>query len=177
MENWTMKTKHGFHRWAMLVGTVMLIACIGCNQKEADETLEKAQDTAGETADTVAKEGEEAIAKGKELVEKGKEMASELGTKTAAFFATMKDQLGDLESFKDTPDKLKTAVSDLIQTIDEKSEELNLPEAINKTLATVKEKLVALKEYLEGEAEQAQIDEKVQEIMNSVKSMLGSASQ
>lgn len=172
-----MTTENRFHRWAMLIGAAMLVTAIGCSEQEAEDAIEKAKDTAGEAADAVAKEGGEAMAKGEEMIEKGKEMASDLGTKTAAFFATMKDQLGDLESFKDTPDKLKTAVSDLIQTIDEKSEELKLPEAVKTTLTTVKEKLVALKEYLEGEVEQAQIDEKIQEIMNSVKSMLGSAAE
>ena len=43
-------------------------------------------------------------------------------------------------------------------------------------MASVKEKLVELKQYLEGEYEQAEVDKKVDDIISSVKSGLGMSS-
>ena len=105
--------------------------------------------------------------------EAGQQLAGDLGEKAQAFLAPIKEQLGSLESLKDEPEKLKQAVGELIQSLEEKAADIQLPEAMSTALETVKEKLVALRDYLEGEVEQAQIDERVKEIIDSVKSTLG----
>jgi hypothetical protein len=96
-----------------------------------------------------------------------------LGEKAMAYLSPLKEKLGNLESLKDKPEELKTAVTELIQTIEDKAADIELPEAVSNTLATVKERLVALKDYLQGEVEQAKIDEHIQKIMDAVKSGLG----
>ena len=74
---------------------------------------------------------------------------------------------------KETPEELKTAVAKLIGSIEQKAQDIKLLETVSTTLAKVKGKLIALRDYLEGEYEQAEIDQHVHEIMESVKSGLG----
>ena len=90
-----------------------------------------------------------------------------------AFLGPLKEKFGDLDSLKDSPEKLKSAVTDLIQTIEDKAGSIELPQAMQDGLETIKEKLVALRDYLDGEVQQSGIDERVTSIMDSVKSGLG----
>jgi hypothetical protein len=138
----------------------------GCSQQEAVDAVQQAEQAAEEAADTIAKDTEQ-------MVEQGQAMAADLGEKAMAYLGPLKEKLGNLEGLKETPEELKTAVSELIQSIENKAEDMNLPEAVSSALASVKEKLVALQEYLQGEVEQAKIDEHIQGIMDTVKSGLG----
>ncbi len=149
--------------------TALIPLAAGCSQKEASEAISEAKASAEEASQSLAGDASA-------MMEKGKEMASELGENATAFLTPLKEKFGNLESLKETPEKLKTAVTELITSIEQKADGINLPEAMRQTLASVKEKLVALKNYLEGEYEQAGIDEKVNDIVSSVKSGLGMSS-
>ena len=138
----------------------------GCSKDEAATELKEAE----AAVESSAKEVAEDIGS---LVDEGEEMASELGEKAQAYLAPLKDKFSNLEELKDTPEQLKTAVAEMIESLEQKAEDVELPETVSATLAKVKEKLIALRDYLEGEYEQAKIDEHVQEIMESVKSGLG----
>jgi vacuolar-type H+-ATPase subunit H len=147
-------------------GAFSLMLSLGCTQQEATETMKQAEESAQQTAESIKQDAGE-------MVEKGEQMASELGEKATAFLSPLKEKFGNLDSLKDKPEELKKAVADLIQSIEAKAEGIQLPESVNNTLAAVKEKLVALRDYLEGEFEQANVDEQVQGIMDSVESGLG----
>jgi len=138
----------------------------GCSKDEAATELKEAE----AAVEATAKEVVEDVGS---VVEEGEKMASELGEKAQAYLAPLKDKLGNLEELKDTPEQLKTAVVEMIASIEQKAEDVKLPETVSTALAKVKEKLIALRDYLEGKYEQAKIDEHVQEIMESVKSGLG----
>ncbi len=138
----------------------------GCDQKQAADTLKDAEQSAKETAEKV---GDEVGA----AVDKGGEMVSELGEQAMAFIAPLKEKLGSLDSLKDAPEKLKTAVSEMITMIESKAEGITLPESMSKAIETIKTKLVELKTYLEGAYKQSGIDEKVKSISESVESGLG----
>ena len=167
--------KKVFSTWCslMAVAALALLVLNGCSKKDAQDAVESAGDAAQEAADDIAEGAKDVVDTGKEAVEKGKEMASELSEQAVAYLTPLKEQLGSLESLKDKPEELKKAVTDLIQSMEDKAEGIKLPDAITNTLTTLKEKLVALKDYLEGEVEQAHIDERISEIMDSVKSGLG----
>ena len=83
------------------------------------------------------------------------------------------DQPQDGSTRSQAEAEVKQAVIELIQSIEYKAAEIDLPEGISKALTTVKEKLVAFRDYLEGEVEQAKLDERLNEIKNSVKEALG----
>lgn len=148
---------------------MLLVVGGGCTKEEASDTLTKAEEAGEEAAATIAD-------KSKEVVEKGGELAQKLGEKATAYLTPLKEKLGNLEGLKDKPEELKKAVTELIQSIEDKSEDVKLPESVSKTLATVKEKLVALKNYLDGKVDQAKIEEHIQEIQESIKSGLGLSS-
>jgi len=179
--------------------SIGLVLCMGCTKEEAADTLQQAEASAEEAANAIAadvgevvKEGEEmasdavegtkdavgdAVEKGKDIteqtVEEGKKLASELGEKAAGFLVPLKDGIGNLDEFKETPEDLKKAVSDLIQSIEGKAEDISLPESVTNALATIKEKLVALKDYLEGEVEQAEVNTRLEDLYETVKSGFG----
>lgn len=177
-----------FYRGSFVALCAVMLVCSGCDQQKASETLEKAEESASETAAAVSDSVGEAVKKGeeaagemakegskmaKDAVEKTKQVAGDLSEKAAAYLAPIKEEFGSLDKLKEKPEELKAAVSKLIENIEAKAEGIELPEQVSNALATVKEKLVSLKEYLEGEYEQAQIDKRVQEIKETVKSSLG----
>jgi hypothetical protein len=144
--------------------------------------------SAGEAAETIKTDVSEAVEEGEKMagdalekskevagdaVEKGKQVAGELSEKAAAYLTPLKDELGKLGDMKDKPEELKAALSNLIQSMEAKTEDIQLPESVSNALATIKEKLVALKDYLEGEVEQAELDKRLEEITGAVKSGLG----
>jgi hypothetical protein len=59
--------------------------------------------------------------------------------------------MGSLDSLKVKPAELKAAAEKLIALIESKTESIKLPEGIQKTVDTLKEKLVKLKDYLAGD--------------------------
>ena len=144
----------------------LLVACGGCSQEEASQVVEQVEESAAETAEKLKEESAEAA-------EKTKKAASELGEKVTAYLNPLKEKFGNLEDLKDKPEELKEAVNGLISSIEERATELQLPEKLSEALAATKEKLVALKEYLQGEVDQAKVDEQIQEIMSSIKSHIG----
>ena len=153
-------------RLAAVCCVALMVLSSGCSKEDATKAIEKAEGTAGETAQAIADDAGE-------MVEKGKEMASDLGENVVAYLSPLKEKLGSLDGLKDSPEKLKETVTELIDSMDKKVEGLKLPESISGALSTIKEKLVALKDYLAGEVEQSKIDEQVKGIMDTVKSKLG----
>ena len=149
-----------------VIGAALTIFAAGCSKEEAADSLKKAEKAAEGAAETIVEDTEK-------VIKEGEELAGELGDKAMAYLTPMKEKFGNLESLKDKPAELKEAVAELITSIEEKAEDIELPEALNKSLTTVKDKLVALKDYLEGEVEQAKIEEHVNGIMETVKSGLG----
>jgi hypothetical protein len=145
---------------------LILFLCVGCDKQAATEQLEKVEQSAGETADAISDNVSDAV-------EKGGDIAGELGEKAMAYLTPLKEKFGDLETLKESPEKLKVAVSDLIEKIEGKAEGITLPESVSNALAAVKEKLIALRDDLGADIEQAKIDEHLKGIMDSVKSALG----
>ncbi|MCO6042855.1 hypothetical protein NG895_02940 [Aeoliella sp. ICT_H6.2] len=150
----------------LAIFAVSQVAICGCSREEASSDLKKAE----AAAEGAAREVTEDVGA---AVEEGEKMASELGEKAKAYLAPLKEKFSNLEELKKSPEQLKTAVAGLIESIEQKAEGVKLPETVSTTLAKVKEKLIALRDYLEGEYEQAKIDEHVHEIMESVESGLG----
>jgi DNA repair exonuclease SbcCD ATPase subunit len=154
----------------------LLSISVGCDD-QASQTLKRAEESAESAAATIAEDAGELVKEGEaaasDAIEQGKQMASELGEKATAYLTPLKEKFGNLESLKGKPEELKTAVNELLQSLEQKTEDIQLPEAISTALATIKEKLIALKEYLAGEVEQSQLDQRLQEISESVKSGLG----
>lgn len=149
-----------------LVALICLtVPLAGCSQQEASDAIAEAEQAAEEAADTIVEDAGQ-------VVESGKQLAGELGEKAMGFLTPLKEKFGSLEDLKGQPDQLKQAVSELLESIEQKAEGIELPESVNEALAAIKTKLVALKEYLEGEFEQANIDEQIQGIIESVKSGL-----
>jgi hypothetical protein len=144
----------------------VLVFTNGCDKQDAKDAIDSAGDTAANAADSV-KEGAEGV------VAEGKEIAGELSEGVTAFLTPMKEKMGNLESLKSKPEELKTAVSEMITSIEEKTSSLEMPEALSTAIESIKEKLVGLKDYLEGEYDQSGIDKKVDDLMTSVKSGLG----
>jgi uncharacterized coiled-coil DUF342 family protein len=166
--------------WSRGLGTGLCIAgltmFVGCDE-QASQTIKKAEQSAENAAATIAEDAGELAAEGgaiaSEAIEEGKQMASELSEKASAYLSPLKEKFGNLESLKSKPEELKVAVSELLQSLEQKAEGIDLPEAVTTALATIKEKLVALKEYLEGEVEETQLDQRLKEIGESVKTGLG----
>jgi hypothetical protein len=155
--------------WSRLLPACCVLVTLlvsGCTPEEAADAVKDAGKSAEQAAGEVA-EG------ATEMMEKGKKMAGELGEQAMGFLNPLKEKFGELDGLKDSPEQLKTTVSQLIETIESKADSIQLPGSMNTVLAGLKDKLVALKQYLEGEYDQAQIGEKVNEIMASVKSGLG----
>jgi chromosome segregation ATPase len=138
----------------------------GCNTEQASETLKDVEQSAEQAAEGIQQGVGEAVAEGEKAVDALTEQAT-------AYLTPLREQFGKLEGLKDSPEELKKAVADLIQSIEDKAADIQLPEAVNTALAGLKEKLLALKASLEGEIDQAKIGQHIQEIMESVKSELG----
>jgi uncharacterized coiled-coil DUF342 family protein len=150
----------------LIITALVATISVGCDKEDAANTLKKAEDSAADVAKTVADDASK-------MADEGKKMASELGEKAMGFLNPLKEKLGNLEGLKETPEKLQAEVSQLLETMEQKAEGIELPEAVSTALATIKEKLVALKAYLAGEVEQAKIDEHIKGIMESAKSAFG----
>ena len=73
----------------------------------------------------------------KKVVKEGEELAEELGEKAMAYLTPLKEKFGNLDSLKDKPEELKKAVADLIKTIEDKADDVELPESLANALATV----------------------------------------
>lgn len=170
-----MKNSNRFSWFIAATIPLAFLSLSGCTKEQASETLKQAEASAEEAAEGIADEVDAAAEKGGEMAEAAAEKASELGEQAMSYMAGLKEKFGDLETLKETPEKLKVAVMELIQTIEEKAEGIKLPEAMSSGLASVKAKLIELKDYLEGEVEQAKIDEHLKEISDSIKSGLGFA--
>ena len=147
----------------------LAITCCGCNKQEAGKQLDKVEQSARGAASAVSEEVSDAVKEGEKAV-------SELGEKAVAHLGVLKEKFGKLDSLKESPAELKTAVADLIQSIEAKAEGIQLPEKLETAMAAIKEKLVALQQYLAAESDPSKIKEHVQGILDSVKSELGMSS-
>jgi uncharacterized coiled-coil DUF342 family protein len=157
-----------------------IVGMSGCTQQDASDSIEKTEESIKKAADAVSDEAGKMVDQGKEMAgdmaKKGNEIAAQLSEKAQSYLNPLKAKFGELDGLKESPEKLKTAVSELIKSIEDKTSDIALPESISDSLTAVKEKLVALAEYLEGEYEQSQINEKLSEIRESIKSGLGLSS-
>lgn len=184
-----MKNTNGIWRWLMCLACVTPWMFAGCGGSESmSEAVQEAEEAAEQAAETVGEDLEKGMEKAKEgaakvaeeakegaakAAEEVKEVATELGEKAMAYLGPLKEKFGNLDSLKEKPEELKKAVSGLIEDLDKRAKDLQLPEKIGEALNAAREKLVALRDYLEGEVEQAKIDEHVKEIWETVKAHLG----
>ncbi len=90
-----------------------------------------------------------------------------LGEQARGFLGPIKEKVGDLDNLKDKPAELKKSVENLITMIESKAEAIKLPAGVQKTVDTVKEKLVALRDYLGGETKPEEIDAKVNDVKDA----------
>lgn len=163
----------GCYRWTVGFCGALILSCVGCNQPKTEEAVTEAETQLEQAADTIAKDVGEAVEKGEQVAKEAGQKAKQLGEQAMTYLTPLKEKLGNLDSLREKPEELKKAVTELIQSIEEKSAEIKLPDVVSNALATTKEKLIALQQYLEGEFEQAQIDEHLKEISDSVKKSLG----
>ncbi len=171
-----MKRSLRIHRILGFACMLALATNIGCSDK-AKDTMKDAVDKTENAAGDIAKDaGDMAQTAGKEVADaagKAKDAVAKLGTDALAYLKPIKDGLGNLDSLKDKPAELKKAVDDLLKHMDQDVTKLNLPEKVTGALKVVKEKLVALKNYLAGEADKAKIEEHIKDIIDSAKEGLG----
>jgi hypothetical protein len=158
-----------------VLGLTMTLS-VGCGDKAAESIkstagkMEKAAGDAAGEADKAAKKMGDAA---KAAVESSGEAMSKLGEKAMGFLNPLKEEFGKLEGLVSEPTKLKQAASDLIAKLDSDMSGFNLPKPIADALKAAKEKLVALRDYITDEADSAELKDKVNGIMESVKSALG----
>lgn len=174
--------------------TLLALLCcalaFGCAVEDASEVVQQVEESASETAETVqesasdaAESLEEQVAEtaetvqeeATEAVEQTQQAAEALSERAQEFMGPLREKFSSLESLRDNPQELKEAVAGLIAMLEERAADLQLPEGMQGALETAKEKLAALKEYLEGEVEQAQVDEHLEEIMDSIRPHLVSS--
>jgi DNA repair exonuclease SbcCD ATPase subunit len=173
-----------FKRWSTGLVAAIMLGGVGCDKADVEKAVADAEAKSQQAAETAAGEFNEAVQAGeqaaKELGDEAKQLgeqaagkARELGEQAMSYLGPLKEQFGSLEDLKDKPQELKQAVTKLIQSLEEKAADMKLPESVSTALANAKEKLVQLKDYLEGEAEPAKIEEHIQEITSAVKGAFG----
>jgi hypothetical protein len=133
--------------WQCLVTVLLAIAMVGCSDKAKEDLEGMKSKVAAEVKSTGEKAGEMAGKAGDKI----KEGAAALSEDVLGFLGPIKEQLGSLDSLKEKPAELKAAAEKLIALIESKTESIKLPEGIQKTVDTLKEKLVKLKDYLAGD--------------------------
>lgn len=161
-------------RWTLAgaLGMFLIAPFAGCGDTgtEVVKDAEKAAAGAGEAIQEGAAEAGEAI---KEGAAQAGDAMSKLGEQAVAFLTPLKEQFSGLEDMVSDPAKLKESVSNMITSIEDKMGSIELPESVTKTLDAAKEKLVELRDYLNEEADEAGITEKVKAVMDSIKGGLG----
>jgi hypothetical protein len=171
----------------VICGAVTLLT-VGCSSEQASEVAQNAEENATEVAENVSEEvgeaaekmsetasevAEKVSEKAGEAAEKAGELAAKVGEKAKAYLTPLQEKFDNLKDMKDKPAELKEAVSGLITSIEERAEDLELPQKISDALTAAKEKLIELRDYLEGEVEEAQIEERIQGIVSTVGEQLG----
>ncbi|MDG2224305.1 MAG: hypothetical protein P8L85_23185 [Rubripirellula sp.] len=159
-----MKNQFGTCGFVLFLSTLLFAG--GCSKQAVEDAEQAVESTAGTIADDAGA-----------IVQEGEAIVSGLGEAAMSSLAPLKEKFGGLDALKDKPAELKAAVVELIQSIEAKADGVTLPEGAATALETLKEKLVALRDYLGGEVDQAKIDEQLKGIMDSVKSSLGMASE
>lgn len=147
--------------WLLLLAPVGLLIA-GC-EGAADDIANKAKAEAGKALDA-AKE------KGSELAEKSSEIAGQLGEQAMALLGPLKDKIMGLDSLVSKPEEMKTAVTELLATLDGNLASLPVPEGIKSGITALKEQLTQLLEYLGGAVE----PEKLQGFLKTIKEIAGS---
>lgn len=154
------RSKTGW-QWVLLGLLVLIFG--GCS----DEAQQKAEDLTKDAAKQGKEMGDKAGEMASQAGDKIKAGAESLGEKAMEFLGPIKDRIGGLDKLKDKPAELKKEVENLISLIESKAESITLPEGIQKTVTTVKEKLVALRDYLGGETKPEEIEAKVDEVQEA----------
>ncbi len=171
-----MKKRLHIHRILGLICMLVLATSIGCSDEAKDKVKDAADKTETAAENAVEKAGDMAQAAGENVADaagKAKDAVAKLSKDAIAYLKPIKDGLGNLDSLKDKPAELKTAVDNLLKHMEQNVDSLHLPEKVTNALKVVKEKLVALKDYLAGEADKAKIEEHIKNIIDSAKERLG----
>jgi hypothetical protein len=145
------------------MATVLAVVLGGCSE-EAKQDAEKLKGQATEGAKELGGKAEEMAGKAGEKIKEGAEAFSE---QAKGFLGPITDKIGGLDGLKDKPAELKMSVENLIALIESKASTLKLPEGVQKTVDTLKEKLVALRDYLGGETKPEEIDAKVKDVKDA----------
>lgn len=146
-------------RWQWVLAALLTVVFGGCSE-ETKQEAEKLKSSAAEGAKALGEKAGEAG-------EKIKSGAEALGEQAMAFLGPIKEKIGGLDNLKDKPAELKKSVENLITTIESKAESANLPEKAQMAIAKIKEKLVALRDYLGGETKSEEIDAKVKDVKDA----------
>ena len=149
----------------MLILVCCLVGQTGCDQA----AIEPAEDVSSATEPESAFDLEGSA---KRLADKGKQLAADLGEKAKDVLKPLEEKLSNLDGLKATPGKLKEEVNGLILMIENKFENLTLPESLSNAIGELKTQLVALKDYLTEKSDEAKIGEQIDSIMELVKTKL-----
>ncbi len=104
-----MNKKFRIHEVVCALSAALILLGVGCNQEDVAKEIKKAEESAGKVAESVSEEAGE-------MVKKGEEMASKLGAEAMSFLKPMTEKFGKLEDLKKTPEELKGAVNELIES-------------------------------------------------------------
>ena len=147
--------------WLLLLAPVSLLLA-GC-EGAAEDIANKAQTEAGKALEAAKEQGSE-------LAEQGSEMAGQLGEQAMALLGPLKDKIMGLDSLVSKPEEMKTAVTELLGTLDGSLASLPVPEGIKSGITALKEQLSQLLEYLGGSVE----TDKLQGYLKTIKDIAGS---
>lgn len=135
------------------------------SMSEATQSLEGAKEKMQETMDA-------AKAKMADMAKSGEDTLKNLGADITNLLGPFKEKLMGLESLKDTPAELKTSVTELLTSLESNIANLPLPEGLKTTIANLKEKLVALQQFLEGNADLSKLQDYLGPIKELVESQM-----
>jgi hypothetical protein len=144
--------------------TAMLAVALGGCSEEAKEDAAKLKEQAADGAKELGGKAGEMAGKAGDKIKEG---AKALSEQAKGFLGPIQEKIGGLDGLKDKPAELKKSVENLIAMIESKASTLTLPAGVQKTMDTLKEKLVALRDYLGGETKPEEIDAKVEDVKDT----------
>ena len=149
--------------WQCVLAMLLALTLGGCSEEAKKDAAKLKSDAALDAKEM----GDYAKKMAGETGDKLKAGAESLGEAAMGFLGPIKEKIGGLDSLKDKPAELKKAVENLIAMIESKAEAIQLPEGVQKTVDALKEKLVALRDYLGGETKPEEIDAKVKDVKDA----------
>lgn len=159
----------------LAIGGLIMTQLVGCEQAgdSVKDAADKAEKAAGDAADKAGDAAEKMADAAKKAAESSGEAISKLGEKAMGFLGPLKTDFGKLGDLVSEPSKLKEAADNLIKKLDTDMSGFKLPQSVTDGLSAVKEKLIALRDYISDEADKAEIKKKLDAVMESVHSALG----